>query len=97
MPSTGVKGWLPKTYVEELREPLCPLRRVCVALNFYFVSAFNMPARTLYDYAGGGEEELSVQSGQDIFIGDKLDGGWARAIHNGKVGLVPLSYLDENL
>ena len=56
-----------------------------------------MPARTLYDYTGGGEEELSVQSGQDIFIGDKLDGGWARAIHNGKVGLVPLSYLDENL
>ena len=58
--------------------------------------AFNTPAKVLYDYQGQTEEELSVQEGATLFIGDKIDADWARAILNGKVGLIPLAYLEES-
>jgi hypothetical protein len=58
--------------------------------------ALNITAKLLYDYQGQTEDELKVQEGASVVIGEKLDGEWARAIHDGKVGLVPLTYLEES-
>ena len=57
--------------------------------------AFNTPAKVLYDYQAQSEDELSIQEGTALIIGDKVDSDWARAVLDGKVGLVPLAYLEE--
>ena len=97
MPSTGSRGWLPKTYVEELRA-YTQLLRLCRldSTETLCRTAFNTPAKVLYDYDGQTEDELSVKEGTAVFIGDKIDSDWARAVLDGKVGLVPLAYVEES-
>lgn len=59
-------------------------------------SALNIPAKLLYDYQGQTDDELKVQEGASVVICEKLEDAWARAIHDGRVGLVPLTYLEEH-
>lgn len=93
VPATGSRGWLPKTYVEELRTTR---ELVHDAYKLIAITAFNTPAKVLYDYEGQTEDELSVKEGMSIFIGDKVDSDWARAVLDGRVGLVPLAYVEES-
>ena len=47
-----------------------------------------------YDYESQSEEELSIKVGEQLVIGEKVDEHWARVVLRGRVGLVPLSYLE---
>lgn len=69
---------------------------VPIQLNILCRTAFNTPAKVLYDYEGQTEDELSVKEGISVFISDKIDSDWARAVLDGKVGLVPLAYVEES-
>lgn len=57
--------------------------------------AFNIPATVLYDFKGATEDELEVNAGTHVFICEKVDGDWSRAILNGRIGLVPAAYVEE--
>ncbi|KAK9896443.1 hypothetical protein P389DRAFT_211187 [Cystobasidium minutum MCA 4210] len=76
VPATGSRGWLPKTYVEEL--------------------AFNIPSTVLYDFEGATEDELKVTAGTHVFVCEKVDTDWVRVVLNGRVGLVPSAYIEED-
>lgn len=82
-----------KSFVSRLGEVSALYQLMCFASAFI---AFNTPAKVLYDYQGQSDEELSVREGMSIFVGDKVDADWVRAVHDGRVGLVPLAYIEES-
>lgn len=49
----------------------------------------------LYDFDGTTEDELTVSAGTDVFVCEKVDADWIRAVLNGRVGLVPTAYVQE--
>lgn len=59
------------------------------------ITAFNIPAKALYDFAGATEDELNISAGEELFICEKIDADWVRGVINGRVGLVPAAYIEE--
>lgn len=49
----------------------------------------------LYDYEAQTDEELSVHLDGNVSIVEKVDENWARVLHQGRIGLVPVAYLEE--
>lgn len=58
-------------------------------------AAFNIPGIVLYDFEGGTEDELKVVSGTHVFVCEKVDSDWVRVVLNGRIGLVPAAYVEE--
>jgi hypothetical protein len=52
-------------------------------------------ATALYDYTASQADELSIATGQKVEIIEKVDANWWKGRVNGKVGLVPATYLQE--
>lgn len=57
--------------------------------------AQDLPATVLYEFDGQSEDELKVVPGVKVSICEKIDADWARVVLDGRVGLVPLTYLQE--
>lgn len=58
--------------------------------------AFNIPSTVLYDFEGTSEDELQVSAGTHVFVCEKVDSDWVRVVLNGRVGLVPAAYIQED-
>lgn len=49
----------------------------------------------LYDFEGSTEDELKVVTGTHVFVCEKVDNDWVRVVLNGRIGLVPAAYIEE--
>ena len=50
-------------------------------------------ATVLYDFNGMYDNELTAKAGDQIEVLRKVDNEWLRGRHNGKAGLIPLSFI----
>eukprot|EP01117_Protostelium_nocturnum_P013261 TRINITY_DN4939_c0_g1_i2.p1 TRINITY_DN4939_c0_g1~~TRINITY_DN4939_c0_g1_i2.p1 ORF type:complete len:407 (+),score=117.10 TRINITY_DN4939_c0_g1_i2:70-1290(+) len=53
------------------------------------------PYKAMYDYESTSEDELSVQTGDQVVVFMKHPSGWWMCEMNGKVGLIPSNFLES--
>lgn len=79
--STGVKGWFPKSHVQENVTP-----NEIEGLNEYYMA--------LYPYASGESGDLSFNQGQVILV-IKKEGDWWTGCIGDKTGIFPSNYVEK--
>lgn len=52
-------------------------------------------ARAVYDFKAQTPKELSFKKGDTVYILRKIDKNWYEAEHHGKVGILPISYVEK--
>ncbi|XP_076151115.1 sorbin and SH3 domain-containing protein 2-like isoform X3 [Alosa pseudoharengus] len=53
------------------------------------------PARAIYDFKAQTAKELSFKKGDAVNIIRQIDGNWYEGEHRGRVGILPISYVEK--
>ncbi|XP_073501449.1 sorbin and SH3 domain-containing protein 2 isoform X26 [Phyllobates terribilis] len=53
------------------------------------------PARAVYDFKAQTPKELSFKKGDTVYILRKIDKNWYEGEHHGRVGILPISYVEK--
>ncbi|XP_031416261.1 sorbin and SH3 domain-containing protein 2 [Clupea harengus] len=53
------------------------------------------PARAIYDFKAQSAKELSFKKGDAVNIIRQIDGNWFEGEHRGRVGILPISYVEK--
>jgi uncharacterized protein YgiM (DUF1202 family) len=97
----GLEGWAPYSYLEPLDGDQTAFAD---ELDDEILKATQSESETNYetfyakrDYVATLEDELSFKKGDTIKISSKSISGWWTGFHEGKIGVVPATYLTDNL
>ncbi|NXH18008.1 SRBS2 protein, partial [Bucco capensis] len=62
---------------------------------FPTLSHSKLPARAVYDFKAQSSKELSFKKGDTVYILRKIDQNWYEGEHHGRVGILPISYVEK--
>ena len=95
----GSSGWIPKSFAKRKDvgddASVYAIDPADESPSVPYEAGVEMSAEVLFDFEGRNEDEVTVNTGQIVFILSKEDEDWWKINANGLIGFVPQNFLRE--